>query len=42
MILWVLGKARSVAKEARNPKIKEILKRNARKTAIIDQDTRWA
>jgi hypothetical protein len=35
-----LGKIRSVAKEARTPKIKEILKRRAKKTAIIDQDTR--
>lgn len=36
-----ISRLRAVAKEARNSKIHELLKRQAKKTALIDQETRW-
>lgn len=37
----VLKRARNVAVELRTPKVHEILKKNFKKVAILDQETRW-
>ena len=37
----VISLVRNVAKTLRNPKINEILKKNAKLTAVVDMETRW-
>jgi len=37
----ILAKVRDVAKEARTPKLNEIMKKRAKKVAILDVETRW-
>ena len=40
-IKGIVAKLRNVAKEARNPNIEKILKKTAKKVALIDMETRW-
>lgn len=37
----VIGRARNVVKEARTPKLGELIKKRTKKVAVLDMDTRW-